>query len=243
MPPRKNSIKDKIIRRLRRITSGRKIAIHGRYGLELAIDPEIVSPRITEEIRRGTYESLESAHILSAVQPTDHVLELGAGLGFIASLIQTSKPVAQYTAVEANPKLIPLIKETLRINNAKVEVINAIASTLPEEIAIGSVPFVVEPEFWASRKGGQGDRVKAIDFNALIKERGISLIIVDIEGGEADLFQYADLKGVRRICVEIHPDIGKAKIQRLFETLHRLDFVYDGRTSIGTVVMFAREVA
>ena len=38
-------------------------------------------------------------------------------------------------------------------------------------------------------------------------EPAISQMIMDVEGAEAELFQFADLGGIRHILVELHPHI------------------------------------
>ena len=57
-------------------------------------------------------------------------------------------------------------------------------------------------------------------------------MVIDIEGGEAGLFeQMSSLMGVRHIFFEIHAFIGPFAIYRLFDSLYKLGFVYDEANS------------
>jgi len=216
-----------------------------RWDLRVAIDRNIIAERILGKISDGGYESTEATLLPLLVQPEDSVLELGAGLGFIAAMLMTHCRPRAYCAIEADARLIPLIQRTLDLNNVKgeVEVRNAILTEDAKKLREGSVPFLVEEEFWESRESEteNGISVETLSLNELLREHSISVLIVDIEGGEATLLDGADLSAVRAVSLELHPSIiGAAGVQKIFRCLHEGGFVYDIAFSSFGIVTFTR---
>lgn len=218
------------------------ILVHRRHGTLVSAPRSIVSGRIRHSIANGSYESVESKVLTKLIRADDRVLELGAGLGFIAALVGSICRPAKYLAVEADPRLIPVIARTISLNGVKAQVLHGVAETDGALLGVGVTNFAVEPEFWASRRSASGIEVPLLDLNSMLAEQAISVIIADIEGGEATLFAQADLSKVRAVCIEIHPDIGTAAVQGLFTRMHDVGMTYDGRLSSGTVVTFSRTI-
>ena len=65
--------------RLRRSLARRR----GRFPL----DPAVITPAIREAILAGRFEAEEASQIPQIVRPGDRVLEIGAGIGFISTLL------------------------------------------------------------------------------------------------------------------------------------------------------------
>ncbi len=77
--------------------------------------------------------------------------------------------------------------------------------------------------------------------STLIKEKKSNVLIVDIEGAEATLFDDVDLTGVHSIFMELHRRIyGGAGISRVFEHMLAKGFYYHQRVSCGGAVLFKR---
>jgi len=91
----------------------------------------------------------------------------------------------------------------------------------------------VEDEFWASSANlnsgkGREIEVEQIDLNSEIARVRPTFLIVDIEGGEGDLFALADLSGVKKICVETHAHvIGNNGVSRMLAHLFAQGFCLD----------------
>ena len=80
------------------------------------------------------------------VREDDVVVELGAGIGFMSTLVATKRKIKAVHAFEANPQLIPYIASVHAANGVKnAHVTNAILG--PEA---GSVPFYIREKFIAS---------------------------------------------------------------------------------------------
>jgi len=175
-------------------------------GVKLRLERDIPS-RLRTIIYRGFYEQAEREIVKTRLMPDDVVLELGTGIGLIASSCALKIGSNRVHTFEANPALIPRIKETFQLNGVSPILHNYILGE-GEAKRI----FYVTPEFWSSstikRRGKSSEvSVEQKDFNSVLREIQPTFLIVDIEGGEFDLFQYADLQSVRKLAIELHARI------------------------------------
>lgn len=213
-------------------------------GVLIPDDPAVITPAIARAIREGRFEAEESSQIAAIVRPGDRVLEIGAGIGFISTLLARQRRVAAVIAVEANPGLMDYMARLHAINGVrKVRRLNAVLTNGPEQRAT----FYLRPDFWmGSLAPGPNPwvgtvQVPTMRLDALLREEAIDLVVCDVEGAEATLFEGADLSGVDRLWVEIHDHVtGLSGVRRLFATMAAQGFVYDPRHSIGPVVLFRR---
>jgi FkbM family methyltransferase len=195
-------------------------------GIRIPFVPNIVTPAIERPMRKGRYEAGERAALRSVLRAGDRVLDLGAGLGLVSTEAARVPGVETVTAVEANPDLVPLIRETWRINGVgNVRLVNAVVATERG----GDAEFYLRHDFWASsmepgsRPYERVVRVPRASLADLIADTRPTVISCDLEGGEAGLFDSADLSGVRAIVMELHPKIyGAAGVRSI---RHRLDGV------------------
>ena len=75
-------------------------------GVVIPFDPQVITPAICQAIIEGRFEAEEASQIPRIVRPGDRVLEIGAGIGFISTLLSRQRRVSRVIAVEANPHLI-----------------------------------------------------------------------------------------------------------------------------------------
>lgn len=213
-------------------------------GVVIPSDPRIITPTIRRAILDGRFEAEESAQVAQIVRPGDNVLEIGAGIGFISTLLSRERRVSSVLAVEANPALIDYMAELHARNKVrKVRRLNAVLTNEPVE----SKTFYLRLDFWmGSLLPGPNAYVGMVEvptrnIDALIRDEAVTLIVCDIEGGEAALFEGVDLRGVDRVFLELHDHItGLRSVGRLFALLGQQGFVYDPRHSVGSVVLFQR---
>lgn len=213
-------------------------------GVLIPDDPEVITPAIRQAILSGRYEAEEAAQIPLIVEPGDRVLEIGAGIGFISTLLSRERRVASVLAVEANPQLLGYMERLHGLNRVrKVRRMNAALTNEP----VASRTMYLRQDFWmGSLLEGPNPyiarvEVPTVGFDALLRAEGVSLIVCDVEGAECTIFKDADLSGVDRIFLELHDHItGMSGVARLFSTLAVQGFVYDPRHSLGSVVLFQR---
>lgn len=211
-------------------------------GVSIPLDMPILSETILESIRSGCYEYEEQRQLPGIIQPGERVLELGVGIGFIASIILKHQNTQAYLGFEANPDLLPCIREVFELNEVDGEVCNEV---LVHEPDITHLDFYKRQNFWASSLSPEPwgfdskIAIPARQLNEVIAEFKPTLIVCDIEGGELDVFRQADLRGVRRVYLEIHQKVlGRKGIRELFDILSAKHFHYDQFHSTGAVVLF-----
>ncbi len=217
------------------------------FGVELRLDPKYMSEKMIGIIRAKRYEVEEARHIQRFLAQDEVVLEIGAGIGFVATLLAKNPLTKRVVSYEANPLLIDCFKETVSANLTpaemeRVEIRNAVLKTGHAE---GTVDFYIHSEFWASSllpfEGAERvEKVKLENFNAVVAEIRPTLIVCDIEGGELELFRNADLTGVKKVYLEAHQKLlGRRGMKSLFEIFHARDFHYDQHHSERSVILFS----
>lgn len=236
---RKNS---RTARKLRKLTwHFHQPAWADNHGILLPVKHPLISPGIAREIYLGDYEAKEIEIISKRLAADDLFFEVGAGLGFLSAYCAKRLGAEKVFAYEANPELIPLIRETHAHNGVSPTVINALLSE-----GEGEREFHLETDFWSSsahRKGGKTITVRQLDLNSELRRVGPSFLMLDIEGGEAEFITTADLSPVRKICVETHPDVlGNQVLSEMFACLVAKGFALDF-TLIRKNVFFFHRVA
>lgn len=192
-------------------------------GIKIPFVPAIITPRIERPMRNNRYEGGECANLRRILRPGDRVLELGAGVGLLSTVAALVPGIESVTTIEANPDLIPLIRETHRLNGvAQVDLRNGVATAENGP----DIDFYLRPDFWASsmepdsRPFTRKVHLRCWGLKELIAEVNPTVIVSDIEGGEMGLFDGADLSGVRAMVVEFHPKVyGEDGLARILATL------------------------
>jgi FkbM family methyltransferase len=196
------------------------------HGVMLPVKHRLVSSGIAREIYLGDYEAKEIEIISKRLDAGDVVFEVGAGLGYLSAYCAKHTGSDKVHTYEANPELISLIRETHARNDVTPTVTNALLAQ-----GDGEREFRIEDDFWASsahREGGRAITVKQLDLNTELARIRPSFMIVDIEGGEAELFAGARLDCVRKICVETHSDVlGDRVLSEMFAGLVGKGFALD----------------
>ena len=213
-------------------------------GVFIPHDPNIITPPIAAALRANRYEAEEAAEIPAIVMPGDVVLEIGAGIGFISTLVSRQPNVAKIIAVEANPALMPYMARLHAENGVeRVQRLNAVLSNSGAHAAI----FYQRRDFWMGSLAEGPEpyetavSVPVVNLDDFIATHGVTLIICDIEGAESWLFGDADLGGVDRIYLELHDHItGLSGIAKLFTDMGARGFTYDPRHSSSAIILFRR---
>lgn len=214
-------------------------------GVRFPKDGVFITGRIRGDLRSDAYEAKEAAAVLKAVQEGDTVMELGAGIGFISSLVAVHCNVQAVHAFEANPHLIPYIKSVHAengISNAHVH--NAILG--PD---VGEATFYVRQNFLSSSLSlDDADGVIAEEPIEIRQTREVmheirpDVLICDIEGAEQHVIPDMDLSSVRAAIVELHPQwIGSQGVAAVFNAMMRAGLVYFPKWSHAKVVVFRRD--
>ena len=218
------------------------------HGVQIPNDPAIISRRIRRLLRSGAYENREYEAVRALVGADDVVLELGAGIGFMSTVAAKLCRAGSVQAVEANPALIPFIKSVHQANGVStVTVTNALLAGRKSK----PVDFYLRKNLLASSmQPMQGDKegkliavqkVAVQNINTVLKALKPTVLICDIEGGEASLLPLADLNCLNIAIVELHPQwIGQSGVQNVFDAMHKFGLSYYPKRSSKKVVTFRK---
>lgn len=181
-------------------------------GVDVPMSP-FLNPLRIRRINEAGYEGQEIKAALHLVNEGDVVLELGAGIGIVGGVIAHNCKPKKIVSYEANPNLIPHIKELYKIN--KLTRVNSVRNKVLVSApnAPASVPFFLHESYLGSTLMGEAINssnsvdIKVDKFNTVVKNLKPNVLVMDIEGGELDLLRHADLSGFQSIIVEFHPKI------------------------------------
>jgi FkbM family methyltransferase len=179
-------------------------------------------------IDNGEYERSEISIIKNTLDKEDLVLELGTGIGFVSAYCAKQIGSDRIFTFEGNPSLKPLIQKLYSKN--KVMPHSTIALLGNEN---GSKTFYKnENSFLASSAISNPDenqesfQVEQKKLNEIITQLQPTYLVMDIEGGEFDIFKLIDFQSITKIQFELHPAILKTeKINFIFEKLQKEGFV------------------
>jgi FkbM family methyltransferase len=211
-------------------------------GLRIPYFKDIISERMRNLMAQNRFESGEMGKLQGNLRPTDRVLIVGAGVGLTSAFAASVVEPAAVMVLEANPELLPLIQETNNLNGAgDVTVVHGVAGS---KLAAGTVRYYINDDTFAStsnpNRNPDGAGLKAVvdvplvDLNALIAQHRPTVLVVNLQGDEFNLFEKLDLSGVRSIITELYPNVyGLRGSARIFGTLLRAGFAYDSKASRG----------
>lgn len=200
-----------------------------------------LSKSITERILSGNYEQDEMRGLTTMLSPRDVVMEVGAGIGFLSTYCAKIVGSENTYAFEANPELEPAIRDTYELNGVSPHLEMCILAHKE-----GVRTFYLEESFLASSLTSRSQRTRAVKvpakpLNSEIARIQPSILIMDIEGGEFELFPDIDLETVRKIVMELHPrNAEREKTKSLIADLYARGFVAYKDASQGDVLCMER---
>ncbi|MCD6298054.1 MAG: FkbM family methyltransferase [Deltaproteobacteria bacterium] len=212
------------------------------YGVKINTG-EHISKNIMNFIYWGAYEGEEVAILSKVLKPTDKVLEIGSGLGFLTIFCAKQIGSENVVAYEANPLLVDKIKENFSLNNVNPDIRNAVLDDIESE-----VDFFVEDSFWSSSTVRRSDEAKVIkvktrDINDTLLDTQPNFIIMDIEGGEKELIYKINFDSIDKLLIEIHPHvIGNTQATSIIAYLFEKGFELDFALSKGNVFYFTKSL-
>jgi FkbM family methyltransferase len=211
-------------------------------GMKFPHHADIIKGRVRSLLRKNAYEHKESEAALRVVKEGDVVVELGAGIGYMSTLVASKRKIKSVHSFEANPHLIPYIQKVHAINGlTNAHVTNAILG--PRK---GTADFYVRDNLLGSSLAvleGEVDppstKVDVLNAKTVFKDIGANVLICDIEGAEVDLLPSLDLTGLRAAIIELHPQwIGPEGVNKVFRAFMDAGLAYYHRGSTNKVVCF-----
>ncbi|WP_104018908.1 FkbM family methyltransferase [Roseovarius nitratireducens] len=215
-------------------------------GLRLEVPDSHLNDRIAAKLASGGYEGHEARAALMRLRAGQRVLELGSGIGYIACLCARVAGAQNVTTVEANPDLLPVIAGNLARNGVDaVTVLHGAVGGMDGGAA--PLAFDAARSFWA---GHIADETSAAERLVEVPHLGLrdlmarvrpGLVIMDIEGAEAHLFDAPWPAHVRGVMMELHPGrYPDTVIQRIVDCMSASGLTYDPGPSRGRILCFRR---
>jgi FkbM family methyltransferase len=172
-------------------------------GVKIQI-PQIASDVIRNAIYEGSYEAMELNLLKSKLSRNDIVMEIGTGLGLLSAYCAKNIGSNKVFTFEANPALEQAIKNNFAINQISPTLKMCLVGNMS-----GFNTFYVGENFWSSSvfnkpQGAQPIIVPVVSFNEKVRDIDPTFLILDIEGGEYELVEYADFYNIRKLLIEIH---------------------------------------
>ena len=206
-------------------------------GVRVPHSPFLNAARI-QRMTEARYEGDEIRGALSVIRPEDRVLELGAGLGVVGAVIAKNAAPQAVLSFEANPNLIPHINMLYAANGlqARIEVRHQVV------LSGADCPQAVDFHLYNSYLGSslidnparetRRVSVPAVRFQDVCAAFKPTVLVMDIEGGELDFLQHADLSTIRALVIEFHPKAyGRRGTQTCKDILRKAGFVKDAEVS------------
>lgn len=213
--------------------------------ITLAIPNAELNMPLRKALNSGRFERGELRATQAHLRADDRVLELGAGSGLVTIHCARIVGADRVTSIEPNPAMLAVIEANLARNRVPPVSLRHGAVVADEDPP--TVDLYLHGGFWAASLDQRNTRnegmvtVPAFGLSRLVKEVSPSLIVADLEGAEGDVFEGADLTGVRLVILELHPKrYGGAGVSRVFSALMQAGFAYCATGSQGQVVVFER---
>jgi FkbM family methyltransferase len=213
---------------------GRLVELRGNWvrvdGCRFDVSHPQISRGLKSRLLRGRYERSERTLLNDWLDPASPVIELGGGIGIVATLVNRRlRNPSRHLVVEANPSLIPILNSRKIDNHAQFTAEHGAL----DHSGAPTVHLDVAGEFISGRVGtpsGNGVEVPAVTLEQLVARypwTGVTLIC-DIEGAETELVE-REGETLRRHCdtliIEVHPEFrSSAQCAALFTRLDSLGF-------------------
>jgi FkbM family methyltransferase len=214
-------------------------------GISLTIPDHMLTDRIAEKLATGAYEGDEAAAVRMRLRPGRRILELGAGLGFVAALSSRITGPENVTTVEANPDMLAVIRGNLARNGYGAA--RLLHGAVTGDGAGRTVDFAHKTAFWSAHLATAGTRpdataaVPRLSLPRLLADHRPQMVVMDIEGAEAQLFDAPWPRFVRSVIIELHPGrYPDTVIKRIVDCLSASGMTYDPGPSRGRILGFRR---
>jgi FkbM family methyltransferase len=163
-----------------------------------------MSRRVERALSRGGYEREELRLIGAVLSPADVVLEVGAGLGLVSTYCAQRIGSSRVFAYEADPELEPCIWETYELNGVSPTLEMCAVSARAGRVTLYRDKHFVSTSVVRRRVGSRPVEVPGRALSYVVEKAQPTLLVIDAEGAEQDLFDGAQLPTVNKIILELH---------------------------------------
>lgn len=216
---------------------------------ELRIPTASLNDRLRASLSDGSYEYFERNYVRTQLRRGDRVLDLGSGAGLLAIIAARIVGPENVTTVEPNPEMHHALRRNLR-RNAGTDLRLIKGAVVADNYRGNVVELNLRSAFWSASIGGPPGKsprlveVPTKKLSRLIAARQANVLIMDVEGAEADLLAEPLPLSIRLIVIEMHPGIyGEKTRNDLISTLGQQGFRNLSVRQTGEVYAFRRGAA
>jgi FkbM family methyltransferase len=201
-------------------------------GFKIKVDSQRYSPRMVEALRTGEYEAGERRICQEFFSAGDRVLEVGSSIGAVSLVLGRTVGVENFIGFEANPELMADAQENFRANGLPLTYHTAVLRNRVRGGGDCVVDFHINKDFWISSLTRVRETIRTVQVPVFCLEEEISrfhanCLMMDIEGGEYDLLEYAELNGIEKIFMELHYWPSRDRANRMLRYLINEGFTVD----------------
>lgn len=176
-------------------------------GLDLLIPFDLTDIKFRGQFPINFYEKQERRYLKQFLPKNATVLELGACLGVVSCIVnRLLDSPEKHVAVEANPRLIPVIEANKHRNHCGFHIENCMVSSKKTNIFFIGKTILMSSN---RRQSAEPISVQGKTVAELEQQHGLKFdtLVMDIEGGELDFLREnrAKLPEFRVVFMEIHP--------------------------------------
>ena len=207
-------------------------------GIVMRVDARM-SPFNVRKLLDGRHTVQERTLLGRRLREDDRVMELGGGIGMVAIACAKRLGSERVVSYEPNPELEDLIRDNYALNGVSPSLRMAMVGR-----EAGTRTFHLAARFSRSsahmkEAGSRSVEVPVEPYGEAVRRARPSVLVVDIQGGERELLEHADLSGVRGLLIELHPFIiGLRAMLAIRRRLRRLGFVE--RDALGSTFFYER---
>ncbi|HKG32775.1 MAG TPA: FkbM family methyltransferase [Gemmatimonadales bacterium] len=161
-----------------------------------------MSRRVEKALSKGRTQRDELQLLGTLLSPDDTVLDIGAGLGLVSAYCAKQIGSDRVYAYEADPDLEPCIRETYQLNGVEPSLEICAVGAQPGRVTLYRDEHRISTSVVRRRAGTRPVEVSGRALNYVVAKIRPTLLVVDEEGAEADLFDGAELPTVTQIVLE-----------------------------------------
>ncbi|MEP7108245.1 MAG: FkbM family methyltransferase [Ferruginibacter sp.] len=195
-------------------------------------------------INNGEYEKSEISIIKNTLTNKDKVLELGTGIGFVSAYCAKSIGSENIFTYDGNPSLAPFIKQLYLANDVSPTATPAILGSTngTRTFYKNNRSFLTSSADDDSSENSVAISVEEQNLNEVIDRLQPTYLIMDIEGGEYNVFKMIDFQSIQKIQFELHPAIlDKGQVDFIFKKLEKEKFIMNASFQFSNNFFFQRE--
>ncbi len=201
------------------------------HGIEVPASEPVGPKWLVRKINNGRYEKEEISGALHLVGNEDRVLECGAGIGIVGTVVARNCRPEKILSFEANPNMIPVIEATYAHNEVDSIISVTHGALMSGEDTPQTVDFNIAKRFaFSSLDAPQRELVETVtvpvhNFSEVKAKLRPTVLLMDIEGGELSFLRNADLSGINTVVMEFHPETyGKDGMKECKQILRHAGF-------------------